>query len=289
MEKQQQAYDLCLSEILGIDYHTLINLDYRILDIEDETGGIYGYRMVFRGELSEDILEQLIVPIHDNQITIRFSDIALAAGYDDLSEYYDEHQLDAIRDDKNAFKSFGDEMMNIEELSGINIEDRLTDSLYRQLFIATIGNMETYFSDTFINRVLDSEFHFRKFVRTHPEFANRKLDFKDIFSEVDKIRETVKVSLLSVIYHNIVIVKQMYTQVFGIDFPDIRNVRGYVEIRHDLVHRNGKDKNGQISKIDDELLHKVITDVRAMVFEVERRLLLKKIDDVLTNEHSDHF
>jgi hypothetical protein len=55
----------------------------------------------------------------------------------------------------------------------------------------------------------------------------------------------------------------MYRATFLIDFPDISNLSKAVVKRHDLVHRNGKTKEGDIINVSseeiellcDELIH----------------------------------
>ena len=64
----------------------------------------------------------------------------------------------------------------------------------------------------------------------------------------------------------------MYRHVLGIEFPDSPPIFRAIKVRHDLVHRNGKTKNGEPIPIDkghvlaltrevDQFLRQIDTDL----------------------------
>jgi hypothetical protein len=78
--------------------------------------------------------------------------------------------------------------------------------------------------------------------------------------------------MLKVIYHNLDVVQNMYTATFNIKFPEIAELSKLIATRHDLVHRNGKTKEGEEVKIDKniitELLKKTSEFVELISFEL---------------------
>lgn len=150
--------------------------------------------------------------------------------------------------------------------------DELTTILNRQTFVGVIGAMETFFSDAFINLVLDNKFNFRMFVQTHPEFSKRKFELKEIFEKHQELSDIVKKVLLDTIYHNLGTVKQMYQDTLYIKFPDISKCMKHVKTRHDLVHRNGKTKDGDAVVVDRESIIKASDDIIEMVELVMKEL-----------------
>jgi hypothetical protein len=185
---------------------------------------------------------------------------------------YDE-QFEAIRHDKEYVKRFKDELISLERLQEIDIKDiSLKNTLNRQIFIGVISTMEAFLSDAFINLTYDNSQYFRKFVETHPEFKKRKFELKDIFSESEKIKETAKIIMLDTIYHNLPTVQQMYQDTFQIKFPSIKKVYEYVRMRHELVHRNGKTKDGEQVNTDEATISSLIHDVNMFIHEIINEL-----------------
>lgn len=137
--------------------------------------------------------------------------------------------------------------------------------LFRQVFIHVIGLMETFLSDTFINLTLNEDIFFRNFIRSHPAFRGQKFELRHIFDESVKLHDTAKRVMLYMIYHKLPEVREMYRATFDIQFPPIKTMFAYVRDRHDLVHRNGKRKDGSILVIDKSLLLALVSDATAFV------------------------
>jgi hypothetical protein len=76
-------------------------------------------------------------------------------------------------------------------------------------------------------------------------------------------------------YHNLIKVKEIYQSTFKIAFPDIEFLINYVKVRHDLVHRNGKTKQGEEVNIDKEVVSDLIEKTSIFVDEIVLKLELK--------------
>jgi hypothetical protein len=84
--------------------------------------------------------------------------------------------------------------------------------------------------------------------------------FKCLYSYVDEVGNAV--------YHNLPTVKNMYTETFNLKFPDIKDVYIYVLKRHDLVHRNGKTKEGKVVEIDQSTIQNLTLKVNEFVEKI---------------------
>lgn len=87
--------------------------------------------------------------------------------------------------------------------------------------------------------------YLKKFISSYPEFAKQKFELREIFEVHKGIEKKAKNIMLDVIYHDLVKVREMYKATFSIEFPGIKEPIRCVQIRHDLVHRNGKNKTGE--------------------------------------------
>ncbi len=248
IERQEQADDRVLANIIGITYEDLIKTDYKIESDESNDGLVYQYRIVFSDSSPREILNKIERLEKDNRtVTIEPWEFDVEIDYDE--------QFNAIITNVNHRKKFNNEIENLKQVNEITLDDpKLEKILKRQIFISVIGTMETFLSDTFIKLTFDDQSNFRRFIETHPEFKKQKFELREIFSETQKLKEIAKKVMLDTIYHNLPTIKEMFTKTFEIQFPDIKDVYKLVIKRHDLVHRNGKTKDGKEIQLDKPLL-----------------------------------
>jgi|SRR5690606_1018214 len=74
---------------------------------------------------------------------------------------------------------------------------------------------------------------FRNFVENHPEFKCRKFELNEIFRQQEQLKIIAKKIIIDVIFHNLPVVKNMYTTTFDIAFPNIEAMQKHVLRRHD--------------------------------------------------------
>lgn len=187
---------------------------------------------------------------------------------------YMEYKTLAISKNREPYKSFLEGMYELDAMLGISLPDRkLSLTMARILFATAITSMETYLSDTFINRVVDSEDFLRRCVETDSEFKNRRLDLADIFKRKEALQSEVKIYLADVLFHNLAKVRLMYKSVLGVEFPaDLAPIFKAIETRHDIVHRGGKTKSGALASVTVEEVRSLIVRLKVFVKEIEGQL-----------------
>jgi len=257
-----------LADMLNITYDELNSLSFEIETDQSDDGLIYRYRVEFSDDSPNEILNK-IERLEKNGRTVHLEPWELDSEYD-----YDE-QFEAIIENKNYLEKFETEISNLETLVLLKIPDDVLKSiLNRQIYIGVIGTMETFLSEAFLNLTFDNDIYFRNFIETHPEFKQRKFELREIFAENEKLRETAKKVIIDTIFHNLPSVSLMFKDTFQIEFPQIKIVYEHVLKRHDLVHRNGKTKEGLIVETDDIAIDQLIKDVRQFVLEIASILKL---------------
>jgi len=151
------------------------------------------------------------------------------------------------------FNEFNKSIKNIQELVKITtIDTALQAHYFNMLYSSVITSLETYLADALKFHLSEKEDFLIKFVETFQDFKNKKCDFNDIFNLCSSIESTVEEGLRSFLYHNLPKIQGIYKSTFNIDFQPINELMQSISIRHDLVHRNGKDKNGNIHNIQKE-------------------------------------
>ncbi len=181
-------------------------------------------------------------------------------------------ELDAIISNTGFFDTFQNGISNLRELNKLAIKTALEDVLSRQIYVGAITCMETYLSDAFINTVLTETEHLRNFFDTFKDFQNQKITINQIFKYVDKADEVAKQAMLDVIYHNLPKVAAMYKDTLKIVFPDYGEINKIVSIRHDLVHRNGKTKEGTDIILNKKMIGDTLDRIERFISEIDEQL-----------------
>lgn len=196
-----------------------------------------------------------------------------AVEVNEYAEPYYEEQYEAISSNTYFLRTFQNEIENLKELNDIRIEKPTLDrTLRRQIFVGVIASMETYLSDAFINTTLNSKKLTKKFVSTFHEFKDRPISLNELYDYHEKIETICKQAMLDVIYHNLPKVKGMYKDTLGIDIGNIGTPYKAVLIRHDLVHRNGKTKEGNEVIIDKISIDNLINDIKTFIEQIDEKI-----------------
>lgn len=188
-------------------------------------------------------------------------------------EYTEKEQLGAILSNTDFYGTFLDEIASLRLLNKLRVLDpKAKKTLSRNLYVGVIACLETYLSDAFINTVLSNENYLRSFFTSFKDFREQKLGMNEIFDLASKREEIAKKAMLEVIYHNLPKVSKMYEGTLDIEFPKFSEIQKAVSIRHDLVHRNGKNKDGIESSIDSIMVDDIISKVESFISEIDQKL-----------------
>lgn len=261
LQKQEKRY-IRMAETLGISWQELLELDYKIDANTSKDGLVYGYILQFSDTNDPAVLEK--IKGLDDSLTVCLAPWVLEREPD-----Y-EYELDAISENIDPHANFLHEMSNLEQLLAIRIEKiEVMDILLRQVFISMIGTLETYLSDTFINKVTGDTHFLERFVENHPEFRKQKFSLSEIFNEHRQIEKKARSVMIETIYHKLPTVKSMYEDTFSICFPDISTLQRFVIQRHDLVHRNGKTTDGKKISISETTIIELKNAALDLVRKIE--------------------
>lgn len=142
----------------------------------------------------------------------------------------------------DAYNSACEELANLSSLIHSNFfTEDLLPIFYRQMYIGAIGALETYLSDTMISWVFSNRTRFDKYVESQKK---ESISLKDLLFSAAHIEDVVYIHIQNFLYHRLDDVRDLYTKNIGIKFPERVQMKDFILKRHDLVHRNGKDKDG---------------------------------------------
>jgi hypothetical protein len=133
----------------------------------------------------------------------------------------------------------------------------VAEILHQMAHGSIIAALEAYLADTVKYWVNIDEGALRQFVATYPAFKSTPTKLSEVFTHFDEIKKTVNKELGTFMWHRLDMVKQMVKSTFGFDLPDIGPLVKAVMVRHDIVHRAGRDVDGNIVQLS-------VSDIRAL-------------------------
>jgi hypothetical protein len=242
---------------------------------ESKDGYIDGDHEATCDECGENFWMTMYVGNYDAYIEMENPEEISNVKIDEISQEeleYQAKQFEAISDNTHLFQTFKSGIDKLKKLNAINLTAELEYILKLQIYTGVISTMETFLSDAFINLTLADKKLIKKFVQSYPDFRQRRIEFRDIFEQYEKVDEIVKAVLLDIIYHDLRKVREMYRTTFEIDFPDLEKPVQCVLLRHDIVHRNGKTKNGEVLSINTEIVANAIMIVENFITDIAKKL-----------------
>ncbi|MGX5725675.1 hypothetical protein ACWKWZ_11560 [Metapseudomonas otitidis] len=137
---------------------------------------------------------------------------------------------------------------------------------------ATITALESYLWDTATYWSKNDRSVLRSFVQSNEEFKRANISVASIFTEIEKIDDKLISYLQDQIWHRLDKVKPMLESGLGIKIPKIGDLMKQILIRHDIIHRGGRNKKGESIAVTVEQVEKLIGEVTVFADEIEEEL-----------------
>jgi hypothetical protein len=152
----------------------------------------------------------------------------------------------------------------------------------RMVFAHMISALEAFLGDTFIRTVMIDEVKKRKLLDFDEHLKKDKYTLADIAADGEFVNTQIRKHLRSIIYHNIAKVSVLYKGVLGMDIFKILGsdkdvLFKAINYRHDCVHRNGYDKEGnKLNVFTKEYVAKVADIAHSLAFSLDMNVTLGK-------------
>jgi hypothetical protein len=235
-------------------------------------GGPYDAREELEAEFGEvvpdDVIDELVEDLEGE-----CTDWAPRPSPDD----YDNALIEDLARITEFYQNFSGAILDIERLLKTEVEDSVAPTFHRLLFVNVITAMETYLSDAFINTVVNLPQLMRRFIETTPEFQAERIPLADVFKAMEQVEQRAKSYLADVVWHHLHRVKPMYRDTLGIEFPsEMKPLFRAVLLRHDIVHRNGKTKEGKEIIVTPADVSDLVRQVEAFIQELDKQVASAK-------------
>ncbi|WP_422431969.1 MULTISPECIES: hypothetical protein [Gammaproteobacteria] len=177
-----------------------------------------------------------------------------------------EQELARLTQDDLAHASFFNQMSALED----DLPDSPSESLLKMTYSYSVTLMETCLGDMIKSVVLSDDYYLKNAITSVTELKIIKLSLMEVYSDSAVVKKVVLKTLSDYLYHNIEKTVPVYSAILGEKTPvDVRNNMPSViliaKVRHDIVHRNGVDKDGNHVPLNKEILLKAMKDIKEFV------------------------
>ncbi|QCU74465.1 HEPN domain-containing protein [Pseudoalteromonas distincta] len=231
---------------------------------------IYGGPYIAGEELSEefaniiddDVIEKLASELEDE--CYEWSGVSRA-------ENYDDYLFDLVGTVDNPHKDLLESIENLNSMISMDFDQKHQQTMLKMVFTSAITSLEAYLSEYFIGRIEKDSHCLRKFVETNTDFKKEKFSLSEIFARKESIEKYAKEYLVDLLWHNLPKIKPIFKKALDIEFPEsIENLVKATHLRHDLVHRGGKSKEGKVILLHKNDVIELIAEILALAEHIEK-------------------
>lgn len=212
------------------------------------------------------------------------------------SGWYDEDLYDAVTTSNKPYSNFLENITKIRSLSLLNINSENKSHFLGILYTNIITVLETLYVDLFIHSIDKDNSFFINYLKTgcvnfkaSKDLTVMPFSFEQMEILRDKLVKEIKENLIDASWHSTEQVIKRYKSTFGIkaqsDWP-ISEIEHATVIRNHLIHRGGKDKNGDPVIITEENLNALL-EKSVLMSEKLRASLNKAIDEKIGGFESE--
>lgn len=172
----------------------------------------------------------------------------------------------------STFEEFNATMQELQDMLKSNLASS-SFTFLKMVDAFAVTAMEAYLSGTLINHVKQNEEYLQNAAQKITDLKEEKMSLYEVIKNPNEAKNKVLAKLFEFMYHNIPKIKGIYESVFNIkiDYP-LKDLMKIVERRHNIVHRNGKDKDDRDVFLTKEIIENDLDVIISFV---------KKINDLI--------
>lgn len=175
-------------------------------------------------------------------------------------------ELQRLIEDESSFSVF---ISHVNQLKSELPENPSSLSI-KMNYAYSVTLMESCLSDMIKHAVLTEDEFMQNALNNLVDFKSIKVPLADIYNDPDFAKKRVMSTLTEYLYHKIDFVLLSYHLILGSDRPEsVENLKPEIiqiaKNRHDIVHRNGFDKEGRALTLSKNDLIKAIQDISDFV------------------------
>lgn len=197
-------------------------------------------------------------------------------------EWY-EDELEWYSDQQTPFDDF---IEQIEQVRTSGVPSSPTTIKMKYAYSVTL--MESCLGDMLKSLIFSDERYLVNALNNVTDLKNIKISLIESYQVKDIVKKNVLNTMSGFLYHNIVKIVPIYCSVLGEKTPEnIKNkmeeVIKIISIRHDIVHRNGKDTDGNEHELSDQIFISALQNIKDFVQCMHMFVESTKISHIITS------
>jgi len=190
----------------------------------------------------------------------------------DYEAEYEEYLRNYVSNDPHGIykTAVGNAKRLMMFASGTPVENK---TFYRLLYVQYFSIVEAYLSDHLTKALFADNVALVKLVEKHRDWSKEKISLATMLKDSEAANSTIKERLQAVMYHNFLAVDFNYRTAFGYSiFPDTTTKDELIRmayVRHDCVHRNGRDKENNERDIGLSEVEELAAAIDRLVTNIE--------------------
>ncbi len=203
----------------------------------------------------------------------------LACEYWNLQEYLEEQsefeaELEWLKETGSSIhhQSFIDQLSVLRNLAK-NDDLDAPYMIYKMSYAYTITLLESYLGDTAKSLISESEVYFRNGISKVDELKKARYSLEFLAdSKIDARGLAIK-ELSNILYHKIPKVKRVLESILGTGLDiEIKPLVKIVDIRHDIIHRNGHTKEGVHIPLTKDIVLEMISEIEKFANVLQQQI-----------------
>lgn len=168
------------------------------------------------------------------------------------------------------YRDFSQRLHQLSDLAGVACPENLRQAQWQVVSAAGISALEAYLVERAVRGVRQDPEALRRFVESHGSFKEHKIPVAEVLKMASGIEEYVSGVLTSMVWHRLDRVRRVLRGIFALDtFPDTSQLEPVIRARHDIVHRAGRDRDGNPVEINEEEVRRQLGVISDFVDDLE--------------------
>jgi len=152
----------------------------------------------------------------------------------------------------------------------------------RMIFSQQITALEAYLGDTLLNEVMGDKAAMQRLIDKDADLAKEKFTLSEVSKDPGLVERKVRTHLREVMYHNLKKVDVLYNIALGVQILDLATDKASlfkaVLLRHDCVHRNVFDKEGnEIDVFTKAFVQDTADLIKTFVEDIQKAVRLRLV------------
>lgn len=185
---------------------------------------------------------------------------------------YDYYVHRTLRDANSKLKS---DLAELNAMLNHMSDVGFNSTFFKMIYAHAVTVLEVYLEEVAKALIMSNESYLKNSIKNVSPFCDTKFKLSDISLEGDGIKKFVLGTLSDNLFHNIPKAMKIIGGIVEKNLEkdiDIAGICAVTSIRHDIVHRNGLNKDGEEIEITEPKLKEALATVAQFTSQVRQRL-----------------